>query len=116
MQSKEPFLLKKFLCDIKYSGSDIFQDSVLSNKSFMPTVTKLSYDWEILSDLRRKYNSRNIFVKKSKLKENRDLAGMETKNLADLLCKISESFCHLTNIFTKSRVNFQIYCRKCNPL
>ena len=83
-------MLKKFLCDIKYSESDIFQDSFLNVKNFMSTVTKLSYDWEIFYDLRRKYNSGNIFVKNSKLKEKLDLVEMETKTLADLLCKITD--------------------------
>ena len=60
--------------------SDIFQDNVLNDKKkFMSTVTKLSYDWEIFSDLHRKYNSGNIFVKKSKLKEKIDLVDIENK-------------------------------------
>ena len=45
----------------------------------MSTVTKLSYDWEIFSDLHRKYNSGNIFVKKSNLKEKIDLVDIENK-------------------------------------
>ena len=73
LQSKESFSLKNFLCDIKYSGSNIFQDSVLNDTNFMSTVTKLSYGWENLSELRRKYNSGNIFVKNSKLKGKIDM-------------------------------------------
>ena len=80
LQSKESFLLKTFLCNVKYSETDIFQDNVLNDKKkFMSTVTKLSYDWEIFSDLHRKYNSGNIFVKKSKLKEKIDLVDIENK-------------------------------------
>ena len=85
MQSKQ-----SFLCDIKYSGSDILQDSVLNDKSFMSRLTKLLYGWEIFSDIRRKYNSGNIFAKKSNLKKKLDRVDMETDDLADLLSKIDE--------------------------
>ena len=67
-----------FLCDIKYSWSDIFQDSVLNDKNFMSTVTILSYDY-ILS-------VENLIMEKKNLKiqGKLDLLDMETKNLADL--------------------------------
>ena len=90
LQSKQSFLLKKFLCDIKYSGSGILQDSVLNDKNFMSRLTKLLYGREIFSDIRRKYNSGNIFAKKSNLKKKLDWVDMETDDLADLLCKIDE--------------------------
>ena len=38
---KSLFLLKKILYDIKYSGSDIFQESVLNDTVFMSKETKL---------------------------------------------------------------------------
>ena len=67
-----------FLCDIKYSWSDIFQDSVLNDKNFMSTVTILSYDY-ILS-----VESLIMEKKNLKIQGKLDLLDMETKNLADL--------------------------------
>ena len=67
-----------FLCDIKYSWSDIFQDSVLNDKNFMSTVTILSYDY-ILS-----VESLIVEKKNLKIQGKLDLLDMETKNLADL--------------------------------
>ena len=67
-----------FLCDIKYSWSDIFQDSILNDKNFMSTVTILSYDY-ILS-----VESLIMEKKNLKIQGKLDLLDMETKNLADL--------------------------------
>ena len=67
-----------FLCDIKYSWSDIFQDSILNDKNFMSTVTILSYDY-ILS-----VESLIMEKKILKIQGKLDLLDMETKNLADL--------------------------------
>ena len=67
-----------FLCDIKHSWSDIFQDSVLNDKNFMSTVTILSYDY-ILS-----VESLIMEKKNLKIQGKLDLLDMETKNLADL--------------------------------
>ena len=67
-----------FLCDIKYSWSDIFQDSILNDKNFMSTVTILSCDY-ILS-----VESLIMEKKNLKIQGKLDLLDMETKNLADL--------------------------------
>ena len=67
-----------FLCDIKYSWSDIFQDSILNDKNFMSTVTILSYDY-ILS-----VESLIMEKKNLKIQGKLDLLDIETKNLADL--------------------------------
>ena len=67
-----------FLCDIKYSWSDIFLDSILNDKNFMSTVTILSYDY-ILS-----VESLIMEKKNLKIQGKLDLLDMETKNLADL--------------------------------
>ena len=67
-----------FLCDIKYSWSDIFQESILNDKNFMSTVTILSYDY-ILS-----VESLIMEKKNLKIQGKLDLLDMETKNLADL--------------------------------
>ena len=67
-----------FLCDIKYSWSDIFQDSILNDKNFMSTVTILSYDY-ILSVESLIMEKQNL-----KIQGKLDLLDMETKNLADL--------------------------------
>ena len=79
----------------------------------MSTVTKLSYDWEIFYDLRRKYNSGNIFVKNSKLKEKLDLVEMETKTLADLLCKITDIKV-ISNLISKCTVASATLSRNIN--
>ena len=64
---------------------------------------------KIFSDLCRKQNSGNIFVKISKLQKKLDLVDMETKNLEDLLSKI-------TNIKVNNSINplvmSQTYLRK----
>ena len=69
----------------------------------MSSVTKLPCDREIFSDLHRKYNSGNISVKKSKLKGKSGLVVMETKNLTDLLCKITDIVNNSMNPFTYLR-------------
>ena len=74
---KSLFCLRKSFCDIKYSGSDIFEDSVLNDKNFFPTSVE--------SIILETFLSQNQSSRK-KL----DLINMEAKNLADLLCKITD--------------------------
>ena len=64
------FLLKPFYQKLDIMGDDMFaDDSLINDKQFIKTITKLSYDWKKVSELKTEYCSGIVFAKKSKIKE-----------------------------------------------
>ena len=53
LQSKELVLIKEFLAEIGFKQD--FDDSSFKDPQFLQALSKLSYDWKVFSNLKRKY-------------------------------------------------------------